>query len=99
MTAPDPRNVRDMLLEAGYSPYLVDRMLMAARGGIQWLTRNWRMPARPSPLGEAFVAERFLAPASVQVPMRVIMGGWIDRDAFPEIPDHAFDFTKQWTEP
>lgn len=33
MSAPDPRNVRDVLLEAGYSPVEVERMLLAPRHG------------------------------------------------------------------
>ncbi len=41
MSAPDPRNVRDALLEAGYSVVEVERMLHAAVGLYISVTEEW----------------------------------------------------------
>lgn len=41
LPAPDPRNVRDALLEAGYSPDVVERMLMAAQGRFMAAVEDW----------------------------------------------------------
>ena len=41
MTHPDPRNVRDALLEAGYAPMEVERMLAAAEGRYVSVSEEW----------------------------------------------------------
>lgn len=51
--APDPRNVRDSLLEAGYSPEEVEAMLLATQPRIQKATQRLIDAAR-SKLSEPF---------------------------------------------
>jgi hypothetical protein len=41
LPAPDPRNVRDALLEAGYPIHVVERMLLAAQGRFVSATEDW----------------------------------------------------------
>lgn len=41
MRQPDPKNVRDALLEAGYTPTQVERMLQAANPGVFRISEKW----------------------------------------------------------
>lgn len=41
LPAPDPKNVRDSLLEAGYESEVVERMLLAAQGRFVTAVEDW----------------------------------------------------------
>ena len=89
----------DFLLEAGYTPDEVRRMIQAGRGGVRWLMMPFRRAIRP-PLP----FRSFNAPVEMwreaemwretTIRSEKITPGWVDRDAHPDIPDSHFDLDR-----
>lgn len=77
----------DWLLEAGYTPDEVRRMISAGRGGVRWLVGSvaYRATSTPPELRAlyppVFRSEHFTP-------------GWVDRDVYPGIPDSHFDLDR-----
>lgn len=87
----------DWLLEAGYTPDEVLRMIQAGRGGVRWLMMPFRRAIRPPMPFRPFNAPVDMW-SEAMIRSEEITPGWVDRDAHPDIPDSYFDLDRSPTD-